>query len=168
MLNAEPEERNMEEPKRLVVELHQDVGDIVFCLWAMDGKFKVGELTAVIQEKNTVLLSDLIVNEAVVTRPFPFRRILCTWWPRIGTTNYRQRGVGTKMLNSFLVWCMENQITQVFGSVVQRDLDTTPTLLAWYVRHGFEIRQPDSRCIGNAVHLVVWENDGSAISGADH
>ena len=106
-----------------------------------------------------MLFRSVIVDEAVVTRPFPFRRILCKWWPRIGTTNYRQRGVGTKMLKSFLAWCRENQITQVFGSGVQRDLDTTPTLLDWYARHGFDIRQPDSRCIGNAVNLVVWKND---------
>jgi len=160
--NVEQEDRNMGKSMRTDLKLHQDVGDSLFRLWAMDGKFKVGKLTAVIREENTVLLSDVIVDEAVVTCPFPFRRILCKWWPRIGTTNYRQRGVGTKMLESFLGWCRENQISQVYGSVVQRDLDTTPMLLKWYGRHGFDIRQPDSRCIGNAVHLVVWENDGSA------
>jgi len=104
---------------RTNLKLQQDVGDSLFRLWAMDGKFKVGKLTAVIHEGNTVLLSDVIVDEAVVTRPFPFRRILCKWWPRIGTTNYRQRGVGTKMLESFLGWCRENQLSQVYGSVVQ-------------------------------------------------
>jgi hypothetical protein len=33
----------------------------------------------------------------------------------------------------------------------------TPVLLDWYTRHGFEIRPPDGRCIGNAIHLVVWK-----------
>ncbi len=153
---------------RTNLKLNQDVSDFVFRLWAMDGRLKVGKLTAVIQEDNTVLLSDVIVDEAVVTRTFPFCRIFCKWWPRIGTTNYRQRGVGTKMLESLLVWCRENQISQVYGSVVQRDLDITPTLLDWYAWHGFVIRQPDSRCIGNAIHLIVWENGGSAILRAGH
>lgn len=138
------------------LELHRDVCGSLIRLWVMDGKFRVGKLTAVIQESNQVLLSDVEVEAAVVTRWFPFRRLIARWYPSIGTTNYRQRGIGTFLLESLLTWCGENGVSEVFGTVVQEDLVNTPVLLSWYARHGFEILPPDSRCIGNAIHLVVW------------
>jgi GNAT superfamily N-acetyltransferase len=147
-----------EKPALDGLDLHQEVfGDLVR-LWVMDGRSRVGKITAVIQENNQVLLSDVEVEAAVMTRWFPFRRLIAKWYPSIGTTNYRRRGIGTLLLKSLLTWCSENGVSEVFGTVVQKDLVNTPVLLDWYARHGFEIRPPDGRCIGNAIHLVVWKS----------
>lgn len=150
--------RIAEKPALDELDLHQDVCESLIRLWVMDGKSRVGKLTAVIQENNQVLLSDVEVEAAVMTRWFPFRRLIAKWWPSIGTTNYRKRGIGTLLLQSLLTWCSENGFSEVFGTVVQKDLVNTPVLLAWYARHEFEILPPDERCIGNAVQLVVWNN----------
>lgn len=62
------------------------------------------------------------------------------------------------MLDHFLNWCRETEISEVFGSVTQSDLEVSSWLLEWYRRKGFEVCLPDDRCIGNAVHMVVWRN----------
>jgi GNAT superfamily N-acetyltransferase len=147
-----------EKPALDGLDLHQEVFGALVRLWVMDGRSRVGKLTAVIQENNQVLLSDVEVEAAVMTRWFPFRRLIAKWYPSIGTTNYRRRGIGTLLLKSLLTWCSENGVSEVFGTVVQKDLVNTPVLLGWYTRHGFEIRPPDGRCFGNAVHLVVWKS----------
>lgn len=150
--------RIAEKPGLDGLELNQDVCGSLIRLWVMDGKSRVGKLTAVIQENNQVLLSDVEVEAAVMARWFPLRRLFAKWYPSIGTTNYRQRGIGTLLLESLLTWCSENGVSEVFGTVVQEDLVNTPVLLGWYARHEFEILPPDDRCIGNAVHLVVWKS----------
>jgi hypothetical protein len=147
-----------EKPALDGLNLHQEVFGALVRLWVMDGRSRVGKITAVIQDNNQVLLSDVEVEAAVMTRWFPFRRLIAKWWPSIGTTNYRKRGIGTLLLKSLLTWCRKNGVSEVFGTVVQKDLVNTPVLLGWYARHGFEICPPDGRCIGNAIHLVVWKN----------
>jgi len=147
-----------EKPALDGLDLHQEVCGSLVRLWVMDGKSRVGKLTAVIQENNQVLLSDVEVKAAVMTRWIPFRRLIAKWYPNIGTTNYRQRGIGTLLLKTLVTWCSENGFSEVFGTVVQKDLVSTPVLLDWYAQHGFEICPPDHRCLGNTVHLVVWKN----------
>lgn len=117
-----------------------------------------GYLTAEIQNGNTIHLIDVVVRKEVMTRKIPFRSWLCLLWPRIGMKSFRGRGIGTRLLVRFLDYCQSNGVVEVYGSIVQDGLDETPGLLNWYRRHGFEVHPPDSRCLGNAVSMVVWRN----------
>lgn len=145
--------------------LHQEVGASLYRLRAMLGKIEVGKLTALMQQESVVLLSDVVVENDVVTLRIPFRRLFTKRWPRIGMTSFRGHGIGTSMVEHFLDWCRTNGKNEAYGTVVQKDLDETPGLLDWYQRHGFEIRTPDDRCLGNAVCMVVWKNENPYPSG---
>ena len=138
--------------------LNQNVGDLIFSIQSTVGGIAVGSLTAVIRSEITVQLSDVEVSNAVDTSCVPFLRYVRKWKPRFGMTSFRGRNIGTKMLVCFLDWCRANGKIEVFGTVVQEDLNETPDLLGWYQRHGFEVRPPDDRCLRNAVCMIVWRN----------
>ena len=127
-------------------------------LQAIKGVNSIGSLTAIKQDNNTIQLSDILVGKDVMMRHIPFRSWLCLLWPRIGMKSFRGCGIGHRLLVHFLNYCRANGIAEAYGSIVQIDLDETPTLLAWYRRHGFEVLPPDSRCVWNAVSMVVWRN----------
>ncbi len=138
--------------------LNQNVGNLIFSIQSTLGGITVGSLTAVICTETTVQLSDVEVGNAVDTSSVPFRRYVRKWKPRFGMTSFRGRRIGTKMLKCFLDWCRANGKIEVYGTVVQSDLDETPGLLGWYQRHGFEVHPPDDRCLRNAVCMIVWRN----------
>jgi hypothetical protein len=46
------------------------------------------------------------------------------------------------------------KVTEVSGSIVKRDIDRTPSLLAWYARHGFTISEPNDEGMENAVKKI--------------
>ena len=146
--------------------LESECGDWGYRLTVTIDGLVIGKLHAVIQSETSVLLSDVKVERAVVTRRIPLRRLLSKVWPGIGTRSFRGRGIGTRMLDHFLGWCRAGGRNEVYGSVVQPDLDDTPGLLDWYRRHGFTIHPPDNRCLANAVWMVVWRNNVPHPSGA--
>lgn len=147
------------------VSIEVDCSNGFYFLYARYRGIRVGSLSAKILPFNSVRLSDVKVETEVLTRDFRLRWIVARWWPRLGMESFRGRGIGTRMLETFLDWCRENGVSEVFGSVVQEDMNETPTLLAWYGRHGFQVSEPDDRCLRQAVHKMTWRGDDPQPSG---
>jgi GNAT superfamily N-acetyltransferase len=156
----------MSKNEKMTVSLKFDHFSQSYLLRAIVGSREVGRLTAVLLSEHMILLGDLRVDEKVETGDAHVSLPVLRWLrPKEKTKSFRGRGIGSMMLEQFLNWCRETKISEVFGSVTQSDLKESPWLLDWYRRHGLEVRPPDKRCIGNAMHMVVWKNEGFHPSG---
>ena len=144
--------------EELDVSLKSDYFAQSYLLRAIVGGREVGRLSAVFQSERMILLGDLRVGEEVEVRDTNVLSVLHWLRPKAKVKSFRGNGIGSMMLEQFLNWCRETNVSEVFGSVTQSDLEATPWLLDWYRRNGFEIRQPDDRCMANAVLMVVWRN----------
>jgi hypothetical protein len=135
-----------------------------YLLRAIEGRREVGRLSAVIHSELEVLLGDLRVDDEVEAQ---MSSVPLFGWLRSKRrpVSYRGKGIGSILLDHFLGWCRDVNVVDVYGSVTASDLQKTPWLLDWYRRHGFEVLPPDSRCIGGALHLVVWKNGFTHPSG---
>lgn len=127
-------------------------------LRALAGNREVGRLSAIIHPEREVFLSDLRVQDEV---ELPGKRAFVMRWlcRKQEAMSFRGRGIGSMILEHFLNWCRETEISVVYGSVVQNDLDVNPWLLDWYRRHGFQVSPPAGRCLANATHMIVWRRD---------
>lgn len=130
-----------------------------YTLEATVGSRRVGSLVAVMQSEASILLSDVKVGKDVAMAG---KRSGILGWlqPKPQVASFRGRGIGNMMLRHFIGWCHDEGITEVFGTIVQSDIEETPWLLDWYRRNGFEVRPPDERALRNAVHMVFWRNGG--------
>lgn len=96
---------------------------------------------------------DEISVEADWLPPWPFfaselRRL--GYYPR--KIDPRQRGIGTLLLQRLLTDA--DDIEEVWGSVVQKDMDRWPGLQRCYERVEFTASDPDSECLRNAVKKI--------------
>ena len=60
--------------------------------------------------------------------------------------SFRGKGIGNLILERLLTEAAALGVVEVWGVVVQDDLDRAPFLLRWYERHGFTISEPDEEC----------------------
>lgn len=103
--------------------------------------------------EGVVRLGDIKVFGANDAKPGLLERILHITGMR-RYNGLRSRGIGTVLLSRFFELARKNSVKRIYGSVVASDLDNTPSLLQWYVRHRFVILPPDQECIPNAKHKI--------------
>jgi GNAT superfamily N-acetyltransferase len=53
--------------------------------------------------------------------------------------SHRKRGLGTAFLREVIALAQQRGVEVIRGFAVQKDVQETPNLLAWYQRHGFEV-----------------------------
>jgi hypothetical protein len=58
---------------------------------------------------------------------------------QVRQSRHINKGVGTALLEIALAFAYQYRFNYVKGFVTKGDLDTTPYLLEWYVRHGFDV-----------------------------
>ncbi len=75
------------------------------------------------------------------------------------TKNYRQRGLGTALLELAINVAKKKRLKYIYGSVVQKDIDRTPNLVEWYERHGFKKSSPYYNCIPSVAEYICIELD---------
>jgi GNAT superfamily N-acetyltransferase len=92
---------------------------------------------------NRLHISDFNVESEF---PCPARGIEAFLFPsrRNRTKNFRKQGLGSTILQRVIDECTKEGLSEIWGGVVQLDLDATPQLLEWYARRGFEIIEPDA------------------------
>lgn len=114
---------------------------------------RVGHAWCVLEGRR-LLIADIRVDDRHLVR-WPFchnllRRlgVPCRW------VSFRGRGIGGRMLKRLLLEAEAIGVEEVWGSVVQSDIDRSPFLIQWYVRHGFAVTEPDGECVNDAVHKI--------------
>lgn len=141
------------------VTLKSDFDHPTFSAYAEWKGQTVGHLTAIDFGEGVMMLGDVTVKNDVPASDSRTAPLLHRILGKPTTESLRGRGIGTRLLDILLDHCRNSGIAEIYGSVVQDDLDATPGLLGWYRKHGFEARPPDDRCMGNAVHMVVWTSE---------
>lgn len=58
-------------------------------------------------------------------------------------SNYRGRGLGSKLLHAITEYAREQGYREIQGRIVAKDLQDTPHLLKWYRSHGFIVSIED-------------------------
>jgi hypothetical protein len=103
------------------------------------------------REGNRLHLADIQVNEHG-GRPCAF----LPWFIRkhLPPKRLRRQGIGSALLREYLRRADAAGIEEVWGSVVQLDLDKYPSLLEWYERHDFTISDPDEECFQGQIKPV--------------
>ena len=140
------------------ISLRNEIDGDLIVIVAIRDNHSVGRLTGLFDDGHRALLQDVKVEEAAKIK----RGLLDCILGRTRTQSFRRRGVGSRLLTEFLAICQRRAVREVVGSVVQHDLDATPTLMEWYARHGFKKRVPSESPLPeryrppNTVWEVVW------------
>lgn len=71
--------------------------------------------------------------------------------------SYRHIGLGTALLKLVVDHAREKQVKRVFGSIVKKDIDRTPDLIAWYEKRGFRRCNPYPSCVAEAVAWICLD-----------
>jgi len=102
---------------------------------AFDGEVCIG-IAKLSRNENVAALGDIIVYNNKKRRVFNFL-------PIYSKTNYRQKGVGTKLLQKTIIFCKEKGITEIKGKAMG-DLDI---IIPWYTKNGFTVNKE------NEIHM---------------
>lgn len=75
-------------------------------------------------------------------------------WQSYATKSYRGLGLSKRLLEKFMKFCDEAGATEIIGSIMPHDLQTTSYLPNVYIRRGFKIVAPDQRCLDGAAFMI--------------
>lgn len=71
--------------------------------------------------------------------------------------NYREKGLGTALLELVIDHAREKQLRHIYGTIVEKDIIRTPNLVEWYKKRGFKKGSPYPGCIEKAVAWIYLE-----------
>ena len=125
--------------------------------WVIVGGQRVADLKAVNQGSGVMLLGSIEVRDDVVLLNSFASRMLRKIRPSYEFKSFRECGLGSRLILMLVEHCRDQGFNEIYGSVVQSDLDETPRLLSWYRKFGFEALPPDDRCLSGSVSMVVWK-----------
>lgn len=118
----------------------------------------VGEVKCILRSPDEMQLADILVYDEVVHSPQNFfDMFLKIVFGRNKTVNYRQRGLGTTLLNFVISHAHNRGVKRVYGTVVERDITNRPSLFQWYQRHGFKVGDATCEDIPGAVARVYMD-----------
>jgi hypothetical protein len=75
----------------------------------------------------------------------------------IEISNYRNRGLGSELIEILLDLAAGRKGKVIFGSLIKEDIIINPRLLAWYTNRGFTVSGPFPTCIPDAETYVRYE-----------
>lgn len=107
------------------------------------------------REGNRLKISDIQLEEKHYPHLSPLRKFLCNIGVCSRTINFRGNCIGSHMLDCLFAEARKAGIEEIWGFLIQGDIDKTPRLLAWYTRHGFTVSEPDSECEKRAVKKIT-------------
>lgn len=116
------------------------------------GTRSVGHIQGFWEEAREFLLADFLVYSDVLVSKTPFL-------PLETRANFRQIGVGNRLLLEMVSYAKHNGARRIYGSVVSDDVKANGDLLDWYRREGFTVREPDEKCPKDAVAMIEMNLD---------
>ncbi|MFB8793122.1 MAG: GNAT family N-acetyltransferase [Microcoleus sp.] len=112
---------------------------------------EVGRLQCVLNPPGKLMIGDIIIrNDIIHTPPHLWARL----WGRLvkpKPIDYRQRGLGTHLLQFAIAKARQRGFKRIYGSLTQEDINNNPNLVKWYKKHGFQILPPSAENIETAV-----------------
>ena len=93
------------------------------------------------------LLDDLVPDSVLKAR----------WHSDKTEMNYRNRGLGSALLQLMINLAKGKKINTVFGSIVKKDTLSNPRLVRWYINRGFNVTNQFTGCIPDAETYICFE-----------
>jgi hypothetical protein len=91
-------------------------------------------------EPEEMKIGDLIIwDNVIIGQRGCFYSILSLFGWKPNTTNYRNRRLGSILLDFVIEKALERGIKRISGVVVPQDHKNSPFLLNWYQKHGFQV-----------------------------
>ncbi|MBD1901262.1 GNAT family N-acetyltransferase [Trichocoleus sp. DQ-A3] len=112
---------------------------------------EVGRLQCVVDPPGEMKISDLIISnddDDVVEIP-RWRKVF-----KLKPRNYRNKGLGTYLLKFALDFARQKGMTHIYGCLTHKDIATTPGLINWYKKHGFELESPAPKDPSTTAHRI--------------
>ena len=127
-----------------------------FYVFVKVGRDRVGELKANRMGNDQACLSEIRMQPDWKRIRSWRERLFRKPFQKFEFVDFQNRGIGTELLQKLSEWCSRNKIREVYGSIVESDLNKTPQLIEWYRKRGFHAFEPDGRSLRDAVMLVIW------------
>jgi len=120
-----------------------------------DAGGKKGYCYVVPESKSSWQLADIeICNVVEIRQSKLVRRIRTSLRLETEPQSYRGLGLGSALLDSVIASARESGVRHIRSSIAPDDIQTTPYLLEWYQKHGFQQVAPQSGHSGGAVAVV--------------
>lgn len=122
--------------------VNEDSADL-FYVEVKDKGERIGRAACSFKLTQSMIIEDLIIRDDSDEKPKFFM-------PRGKSKlkNYRHRGLGTELLNIIVDHARRNSIRHIYGSIVQEDIDRTPSLVEFYKKRGFRRCDPYPGLLG--------------------
>ena len=129
----------------------EDCGD--FCVEALLNDRQIGYANCAVEPRR-IKLCDIRVHDRLEYRRSLIDRLFSG--SQTYVQSFRRCGVGKALLGRVFVEVTRLEATEIWGVVVQSDLQESPFLMDWYQRNGFEISGLDEECrdLPNVVHKI--------------
>lgn len=112
-------------------------------------------------EGERLRISDLKVDgRAFIPYPFAHNLLMALCVPP-RSRNFRRRGIGDLIMQEVFSEARKAGIRELWGSVMQADIERAPWLLDWYGRLGFAVMEPDAECIPGAARKILMRIEGN-------
>jgi Acetyltransferase (GNAT) domain len=112
---------------------------------------EVGRLQCVLNPLNELMIGDIIIRNDIIHTPPHLLARLCRRLVKPKPIDYRQRGLGTHLLQFVIARARQRGFKRIYGSLTQEDINNNPNLVKWYEKHGFQILPPSAENIETAV-----------------
>jgi hypothetical protein len=106
-------------------------------------------------EDGLLTIGDLRVMCAALRRGNSLVRYLRMVTGHDRSIDYRNRGLGKKLLALALEYARFAGLHHAVGVIVAADLKVSPWLLTWYARQGFEVRLRDDQTSESVADIVI-------------
>ncbi len=114
---------------------------------------RIGHLWCTITGKR-LKIDDLVVDDHFQIPPRTFESFYSLLGIPRKVISFRRRGIGSDMLDRLIVEASALGVEEVWGSVVEKDVNRSASLLRWYEHRGFTILEPDDECMLAAVKKI--------------
>lgn len=117
----------------------------------------IGKLQYVLDPPNEWVIGDIIIHNDVIHTPPHLLAVLWRLLVQPKPIDYRQRGLGTHLLQFAIARARQRGIKRIYGSLTQEDINNNPNLVKWYQKHGFQILPPSAENIETAVYGISMD-----------
>lgn len=133
------------------------ISDHLYRMKIKQQKEYVGEAKFLLRMPDIMILGDIQIRNDFDLPESVIEEIMQRGRKRCEHKNYRERGLGTALLEEVITFGRQTGLKRIYGSAMKKDIIRTPHLLEWYGRHGFSRCDPYPNCIAGAEAWICKE-----------
>lgn len=123
---------------------------------------EVGIINCVFDPPGELMIGELLIRNDIIHTPPHLLAFLPRWLVKRKPIDYRQKGLGTHLLQFAIAIARQRGCRRIYGSLTQEDINNNPNLVKWYNKHGFQILPPSAENIDTAVFGISMDLEGKS------